>query len=236
MPHYIKILSHLVIEPALQEKHREYLMAFARTRRVCRDPELALKMPDPLREAVDLPIGSDAAYFVGGTGLRGQDIDSSVTEQNKGPHAQPSVFCGWQPNWKGDELVYEKESGDGEEVLDWLQYVILKFLARWEYSVSGRGIIQGEDIEERYEFEIRGAMVVAKDIGGYADIPEGSPDGDDKTVPLVVLEDGDTYSGLDGCVVVEVPASQIDEVSENPKMLRDAEKLGWKVTHIADLV
>ncbi len=236
MPHYIQVQSNITIKPALSKEHRDYLKALARTRRMCRDPELALKMSDPLREAVGLPIGSQAAYFVGGTGYRGQDIDSSVTDHDEGPHAQPSIFCGWEPSEDGTELVYEKESGDSSDVLDWLQYIILKFLARWEYSVSGRGLIQGENIEDRDVFEVRGPMVIARDIGGYFDIPEGSPDGDDETVSVVVLEDGDTYSGLDGCVVVDVPASQMEEVSENPKMLRDAEKLGWKVTHIADLV
>ncbi len=53
------------VQPALSPPHREYLRRFADIRRVKRNRTLLRNTPDPLREAVGLPIGPDGCYFVG---------------------------------------------------------------------------------------------------------------------------------------------------------------------------
>lgn len=42
-----------------------YINAFASTRRVRRKAEITAKLPDPIREAVGLPVGLDGGYYVG---------------------------------------------------------------------------------------------------------------------------------------------------------------------------
>lgn len=73
------------VTPTLTPEHRAYLEAFASTRRMKRDVAKAAKLPDPIRRAAGLPLGYDGAYFVGGTGLKGQDTDDSVIDGNEPP-------------------------------------------------------------------------------------------------------------------------------------------------------
>ena len=54
------------VSPSLSYDHKQYLDAFATTRRMKRDQDIAETLPDPVREAVGLPIGYEGAYFVGG--------------------------------------------------------------------------------------------------------------------------------------------------------------------------
>lgn len=84
------------ITPPLKPEHAAYLRAFARTRRVTRDPVLAEARPDPLRIAAGLPIGPHGAYFVGETGHMGQDdADDIIADEPPGlptfpPPADPN--------------------------------------------------------------------------------------------------------------------------------------------------
>ena len=52
------------VSPPLAAEHRAYLVAFADTRRMKRDPAKAQLLPDPARTKVRLPIGADGEYFV----------------------------------------------------------------------------------------------------------------------------------------------------------------------------
>jgi hypothetical protein len=53
------------LNPALTPAQVKYLDKFSRTRRMKRYSLIVKKMPDPTREAVGLPIGTDGEYFVG---------------------------------------------------------------------------------------------------------------------------------------------------------------------------
>jgi hypothetical protein len=74
------------VTPTLTPEHRAYLAAFASTRRMKRNPELTAKRPDPIREAVGLPVGPDGAYFVGATDdFRGQEHTDDIVDYNTPP-------------------------------------------------------------------------------------------------------------------------------------------------------
>lgn len=74
------------VTPALKQEHLDYLRAFAETRRMKRDAEIAETLPDPIRIAAGLPIGFEGAYYVGGFGQNmGQDKDESVIDSNEPP-------------------------------------------------------------------------------------------------------------------------------------------------------
>ena len=62
----------------LEKKHIAYLQAFANTRRMMRDGRIASEFSDPIRVNTGLPIGEDGCYYVGASGLKGQDRDESI--------------------------------------------------------------------------------------------------------------------------------------------------------------
>lgn len=109
-----------------------------------RDPEKASKLPDPLREAVGLPIGEGGCYFVGGTGWAGQDKDDAVTGPNDPPAGQPGLWCQWvitgdgrNLEWDYGEKFYEYES--------WLEYIQEHLLTPWGSKLNGQIEWSGED-------------------------------------------------------------------------------------------
>ena len=136
------------VNPRMTKAHAEYLQAFADTRRMVRNPEIAATMPDPKREAVGLPIGEQAGYFVGGPGFAGQDHDASIVDYNREPKAQPGLWCKWVPSkdlrgikWSGMEKFYD--------YTEWLNYMIEYFLSPWGYEVSGEVRYRGASRDDR---------------------------------------------------------------------------------------
>lgn len=66
------------IDPILSINHAEYLRKFNETRRMARNADIALTLPDPIRLAVNLPIGHEGSYFVGGDAGSDRVHDSSI--------------------------------------------------------------------------------------------------------------------------------------------------------------
>jgi hypothetical protein len=164
--------GEFAVTPPLTPEHREYLKAFASTRRMRRDADKAELLPDPVRIAAGLPIGYEGAYFVGGTGLMGQTEDDSVIDGNDPPGsiprtlpdwaatsaandlaaqmgmAQPGLWCQWVPTDDGGSIVWD----DGEkfyEYIEWIQYLLAHFLIPWGYSLTGEVHWEGEDSDDR---------------------------------------------------------------------------------------
>jgi hypothetical protein len=109
-----------------------------------RNPEVAAKMDDPKRNAVGLPIGDEGEFFVGGDGFMGQDKDDSIKDYNYPPANQPGLWCQWIPNEEGTEIEWD----GGEKFYDyveWLEYLICKFLRPWGYTLNGEVEWQGEE-------------------------------------------------------------------------------------------
>lgn len=133
-----------LLDRQLTLNHQNYLKAFAETQRMKRDPKKAELLQDRVRLSVELPIGIEAGYFVGGTGMMGQDKDISVTDRNYPPEGQPSLWCQWTPTddgygiqWDGGEKFYK--------YTEWLEYLIEHFLKPWGYVLNGNVSWQGED-------------------------------------------------------------------------------------------
>jgi hypothetical protein len=73
------------LDKPLAPAHRVYLKAFEDSRRMVRDAEKTALRPDPVRDAVGLPVGPEGSYFVGGDSGRGSDIlDSNTAPGRKG--------------------------------------------------------------------------------------------------------------------------------------------------------
>lgn len=130
----------------LAPEHMAYLKMFSQTRRMKRG-DAVQSLPDLIREAVGLVVGVDGAFFVGGTGLYGQDRDSSVADYNSPPYNQPSLWCHWEPSADGRSLQWN----DGEKFYhyeEWLNYLISIFLKPWGYELTGEVSYNGEDRED----------------------------------------------------------------------------------------
>lgn len=149
------------VSPPLKPEHQKYLRVFSETRRMSRNPALAVDLPDPVREAAGLDIGVEGQYFVGGIGYAGQDEDPSITNYNEPPAAQPGLWCQWEPNeegtairWDGGEKFYE--------YVKWLQYLLDHFLIPWGYTLDGEVEWQGEDRDDRGKIIVQANQVSIK--------------------------------------------------------------------------
>jgi len=121
------------ISPPLRAHHLAYLRKFNEIRHEKRDPEVAAKIPDPLREAVGLPLGPDACFFVG----EPTPDDPTLLGNFETATSQPaSYYCQWMPSDDGKLLVWD----GGEkfyEYVEWLQYLIDNFFVSWGYVING---------------------------------------------------------------------------------------------------
>mgnify|MGYP006280343865 CR=1 FL=1 len=131
----------------VEQKHVEYIKAFSETRRMKRNSVILEQFADPLRVAVDLPIGIDGEFFVNGVGFYGQGHDESVLNYNASPETQPGLWCQWIINGKHNTL----EWNGGEKFynyVDWLEYLIKNFFNPWGYYLNGKVEWQGEDEDD----------------------------------------------------------------------------------------
>lgn len=136
--------GEFTIEPPLSVEQVTYLKQFSDTRRMRRDPARAAKIADPVREAVGLPLGDEAEFFVAGAGFMGQDRDDSIIDYNQEPRKQPGLWCQWEPSedgsklrWNGAEKFYS--------YTEWLEYINENFLKVWGRKITGAVSWQGED-------------------------------------------------------------------------------------------
>ena len=139
--------GEFVLDNPLSKEHFEYMKAFSQTRRMKRSSQKALKIPDPLREAVDLPIGLEGGYFVGNTNNFGQESDDSVTNSNISPKEQPGLWCQWTPSEGGSAIVHD----EGEKFyfyIEWIEYLIKHFIEPWGYKLNGEVYWRGEEDDD----------------------------------------------------------------------------------------
>ena len=136
------------ITPKLSAEHVAYLKQFSNTRRMARDADTAATLPDPIREAVGLPVGDQGEYFVGGGDFMGQGHDESITNYNGSPANQPGLWCNWEPSEDGKHMQW-----DGSEkfyyYVQWLEYIKDNFLTPWGYKMTGEVKWRGEDTSDR---------------------------------------------------------------------------------------
>ena len=136
------------IEPKLTSNHEAYLHKFANTRRMKRDANLARQLEDANRANVDLPIGKDGEYFVGGIGYMGQGDDKSIVNCNNPPADQPGLWCRWIPNEDGTAIVFDDETEKFYGYIEWIEYLIEHFLKPWGYTLNGKVRWRGEHIDD----------------------------------------------------------------------------------------
>lgn len=131
------------ITPALKEEHKEYLLAFSDSRRMKRDAQKCESLHDPIRLAVELPVGIEGEFVVSQTGYD----DKSIIERNSPSSTQPGLWCQWIPNDEGTELKW-----NGAEkfyaYIEWLDYLHTKLFKPWGYTLEGMVKWRGEDHDD----------------------------------------------------------------------------------------
>lgn len=148
MGYTTEFIGYFTLDAALTKEQASYLNKFSETRRMKRATGSLKDLTDPVREAVGLPIGPDGAYFVGGYGFKGQDLDGTIVDYNQPPDGQPSLCCNWVPVQDDDgEYTYIEWNGVEKfyAYVAWLDYIIEHFLKPWGRVLNGKVKWQGED-------------------------------------------------------------------------------------------
>ena len=129
------------LDKPLTAEHKEFLTAFAQTRRMRRD---VTKLDPNANANVGLGLGDQGAYYVGGGGFMGQDVDSSVIGGNTPPDGQPGLWCQWIPDEDNDSAIVWDEGEKFYEYDRWIVYIIEHFLKPWGYTLNGEVVWHGE--------------------------------------------------------------------------------------------
>ncbi len=165
MGYHTEFVGEFTCTPCLAPNHCAYVKQFSDTRRVKRDAVIASEMPDPIREAVGLPIGVEACNYVGaelGAFLNGKDKSIlDWRDYNSPPHGQPGLWCKWAPDdngeileWNGHEKFYD--------YIKWLEYLITNYLHQWGYMLNGEVEWQGEDADDSGIIEVINNTITVK--------------------------------------------------------------------------
>jgi hypothetical protein len=134
------------LTPALSLAQTDYLQKFSRTRRVKRAPD-AIKNNRRL-VAMGLNLGVDAEYFVDT-----EDEDESIVDINQPPGNQPSLWCQWRVNDKGNRLEHTGGEKFGEYV-EWINYLVEHFFSPWGVKLDGSIEYQGKVLVHSGTIEI----------------------------------------------------------------------------------
>lgn len=181
----------LTLTPGASPEQLAYINAFAKTRRMKRDATKTELLSDPIREAVNLPVGEDGGYYVGGFGENlGQNETADVLDSNQ-PPGQPlrsrtvgGDFMEWfdkQRSAEKDAVANGAQPGlwcqwvltnngsrlewDGGEkfysYVEWLQYLITNFFQPWGIELNGEIGWRGEDRSDIGTIAVQRNLVTA---------------------------------------------------------------------------
>lgn len=136
----------LEFDKPVSEKLKNYINDFSRVRHMKRDNEMIKTIyPDWEEKCFNGNLGEEGEFFIGGAGFMGQDEDKSIILYNTPSKTQPGLWCQWII--EENELVWDQ----GEKFYDyveWLKYLIDKFIAPSGYKLNGEIEFQGEDADD----------------------------------------------------------------------------------------
>ena len=126
---------------------KNFINEFANIRHMKRDVEKIKELnPNWNLYGYKGNLGNEGEYYIGGSGLYGQDKDESVINGNYPPKGVPGLWCQWIINedgeleWDGGEKFYE--------YVEWLEYLIYHFFEPEGYVLNGDISFNGEDDED----------------------------------------------------------------------------------------
>lgn len=121
MGYTTKFRGSFTVTPPLNPAQVAYINKFRETRRMKRDAKITAARPDPIRDAVGLPVGIEGGYFVGAAGDFGQEGDGwgesrnatmkalGILDYNDPPAGQPGLWCQWEVSEDGTAIKWDEE-------------------------------------------------------------------------------------------------------------------------------
>lgn len=157
------------LQPALSPARAEYLKAFLTVQHGYWPVEYVSKQPDAFREAVILPLGDDAAFFVGhySNGLQGRNpfIDKCLGFQI-GPGGQPHCgICPWHLSQDATQLEPDNK-GKTMMPMKWLGWIITHFLQPWNTNITGKIFLEDPCTSQE------GAVIALNNCDVWAEIDQ----------------------------------------------------------------
>lgn len=181
----------LEITPALTKEQVEYVNRFSSIRHMRRNAEITATYPDPIREAVGLPVGHEGCYYVGTEETNpncGQEHTEDVLDFNEAAGAvkmndgeawadffqrqqaaikagscQPGLWCQWIITENGTQLEWD----GGEKFYEyeaWLQWMIDHFFNRWGVKLNGKIDWRGDNFDDMGSIIVKDSKVKIKNL------------------------------------------------------------------------
>lgn len=198
MGYYTDFDGCFSIKPYLQPRHAAYLEAFLQKRHCRYDEKMLQSIPDPLREAVELPVGPDGLFS-----LVVEEADTHWLEDgialepkmvglrpglrldvNAPASGVPHLYCQWQiapypntdPTKERWELSGPAESSKFYGYNRWLVFLLKHFFMPWGYVLNGEVRWAGENVDDRGRIDItRNAVRIDVAEISYRNIFEFDP-------------------------------------------------------------
>lgn len=167
------------LNPAPTPARAEFLRAFLAVQHGYWPVEYVSKQSDPLREAVILPLGEDAAFFVGhhSNDLRGRHpfVDSCHAFQ-VGPGGQP--HCGMCPWHLSQDATQLKPDNKGTTMMPmkWLGWLTQHLFQPWQIDITGKVLLDDPCTGQE------GAVIAVSNCNIWAEIEQS---GQKKTFCIV---------------------------------------------------
>ena len=168
MSNMTNLYGHFVLDRPLTAEQIAYLEHFLQMKRYIWDEAFIQGFPDPLREAVSLPVGLQGMYF---TGCNDQTFDAlqpgiirdyfdpfkvpyepeEVQQEVKARYplvlALPRGHAPWGPT--ADDMGMSGDRVDNwREPVAWLQFLLDHFLLPWGYELKGEVVYKTFEGEE----------------------------------------------------------------------------------------
>lgn len=173
MSYETKIQGQFALYHPLEPNQTLYLQTFSNTRRMKRKASIARNMPDPIRINAKISLGKDAQFFTGGIGLHGQDKDPSIINFNQPPASQPGLWCPWTI-FSDNQTIIPIHTKTPYEFNSWLHFIIENFVKRWNNTLNGSIIWQGEKIEDRGKTIVKDNVIQIL-YAKFIDVESSSP-------------------------------------------------------------
>lgn len=161
MGYYTDFDGHFTITPPLQDRHEAYLQVWLPMEHRAYYEDKLKDIPDPLREAVGLPIGPEGVYATcvespdehwtkDGIVLEPRTIGEREELRHLTPDTAawcPTRYCYWtvESDDTGRCELQAPQSGKVYSYQEWLLFLLKKFFVPWGYTLNGQVNWNGED-------------------------------------------------------------------------------------------
>ncbi len=129
------------IIPNLTTEQIHFLKAFVDVRHGIRPVTLLEKLPDPLRQAVNLPMMADGLYCVS----EKANDEEFYSDYNTPALGIPDLYCPWEISNDGT-LLQSKNADKSYSPGEWLEFLVTHFFTPWNVKVSGLVMWQSDYI------------------------------------------------------------------------------------------